>query len=55
MNLGLFMMFGLVVVDFMKTVFSGYKADVEIQFLLSLNGYGRKTNIPYFKSLVDDA
>lgn len=55
MNLDLFMMFGLIVVDFMKTVFSGYKADEEIQFLLSLNEYGRKTNIPYFKSLVDDA
>ncbi len=55
MNLDLFMMFGLIVVDFMKTVFSGYKADEEIQFLLSLNEYGRKTNIPFFKSLIDDA
>ena len=55
MNLSLFMMFGLIVIDFMGTVFSGYKADEEIQFLLSLNEYGRKTNIPYFKSLMDDA
>lgn len=54
MNLGLFMMFGLIVVDFMKAVFPDYKSVEELQFLLSLNQFGRKTNIPYFKSLVDD-
>ena len=51
MNIGLFMLFGLEVVEFMERILPIYKSIEEREFLLSFNEYGSKTNIPYFDSL----
>ena len=51
MNIGLFMLFGLEVADFMERLLPIYKSIEEREFLLSFNEYGSKTNIPYFDSL----
>ena len=51
MNIGLFMMFAMEVSNFMEKVIPDYKPIEEMKFVLSLNEYGSKTNIPYFKSL----
>lgn len=51
MNIGLFMLFGLVVIDFMEKLLPTNKSIEEREFLLSFNEYGSKTNIPYFDSL----
>lgn len=51
MNIGLFMLFAMEVANFMEKAIPDYKPIEEMKFVLSLNEYGSKTNIPYFKSL----
>lgn len=51
MNIGLFMLFAMEVANFMEKAIPDYKSIEEMKFVLSLNEYGSKTNIPYFKSL----
>lgn len=51
MNIGLFMLFAMEVANFMEKAIPDYKPIEAMKFVLSLNEYGSKTNIPYFKSL----
>lgn len=51
MNIGLFMLFAMEVANLMEKAIPDYKPIEEMKFVLSLNEYGSKTNIPYFKSL----
>lgn len=51
MNIGLFMMFAVEVANIMEKIIPNYKPVEELKFVLSLNEYGSKTNIPYFKLL----
>ena len=51
MNIGLFMVFALEVISILKVLIPSYRPVEEWKFLLSINEYGIKTNIPYFESL----